>query len=177
MMNFDMEKRLMKLTPLAIEYALMSGAFPAAMVLVLVGCATPSQISADAEINQLCVIDGGVKVYETVRLPSERFNQWGQIDFYDPTGGENSLGESYVFKRERRWIKKSESESGVTMLRTYMAVYRKADGKLLGESVRYGRGGGDLPGPWHPSNYSCPPVSEVGDIAFLRKLFVAEGGK
>ncbi|MCL2075403.1 MAG: hypothetical protein FWH15_02970 [Betaproteobacteria bacterium] len=34
----------------------------------------------DAEVNRLCAIDGGVKVYETVTLPPEKFNEWGNID-------------------------------------------------------------------------------------------------
>ena len=40
---------------------------------VIAGCATPSQIMLDAEVKRLCAIDGGIKVYETVRLPAERF--------------------------------------------------------------------------------------------------------
>jgi hypothetical protein len=34
---------------------------------------------ADNLVDELCAKDGGVKVYETVILPKERFNEWGQF--------------------------------------------------------------------------------------------------
>jgi hypothetical protein len=51
-------------------------------------------------------------------------------------------------------------------------VIRLADSKLLGESIGYSRGGGDLPGPWQPSSFSCP--QEYGDIPLLTKIFSKE---
>ena len=46
---------------------------------LLSACATPSQIMADAEVRRLCEKDGGIKVYETVKLPAERFDEYGRI--------------------------------------------------------------------------------------------------
>lgn len=54
----------------------------------------------DIQVSSLCAKDGGVKVYETVKLPAERFDQWGQINFYRPTQNENALGPEYEFKYE-----------------------------------------------------------------------------
>jgi hypothetical protein len=34
-----------------------------------------AKIYYDAKAYRLCAIDGGVKVYETVKLPPEKFNQ------------------------------------------------------------------------------------------------------
>ena len=49
-------------------------------------CASgPSKGQLDDEVKRLCAIDGGVRVYETVTLPPEKFNQWGEINFYRPT--------------------------------------------------------------------------------------------
>ena len=31
----------------------------------------------DREVDRLCAIDGGIRVYETVQLPSDKFNKWG----------------------------------------------------------------------------------------------------
>ena len=67
-------------------------------LLLTAGCATPTQLSLDAEVRRLCAIDGGIRVYEQVKLPAERFNQWGQINFYRPDQGENALGAGYLFK-------------------------------------------------------------------------------
>ena len=33
----------------------------------------------DREVKRLCAIDGGITVYETVKLPAERFDGYGQI--------------------------------------------------------------------------------------------------
>lgn len=137
-------------------------------------CASgPSKSDLDAEVKRLCAIDGGIKVYETVTLPADKFNQWGQINFYRPNQGENALGAGYVFKQETHWYKKGKDYTfESSMGRWRFAVIRQPDGKLLGESVSYGRGGGDLPGPWHPSSISCPENNVAGPNALLRAVFI-----
>ncbi|MCU7837980.1 MAG: hypothetical protein KZQ94_01225 [Candidatus Thiodiazotropha sp. (ex Troendleina suluensis)] len=119
----------------------------------------------DAQIREMCVEDGGIKVYETVLLPVNMFNRWDQPEFYDPTLGEDALGSDYIFKVEIDYYKKQDP---IVSRRSYRVI-RKLDSKLIGESVVYGRGGGDLPGPWHGSNYHCP--DEGGDIPLLVKIF------
>ncbi|QDX80639.1 hypothetical protein B9N43_04890 [Denitratisoma sp. DHT3] len=111
---------------------------------VIAGCATSSQMAVDTEVRRLCAIDGGIRVYETVKLSADKFNQWGQVNFYRPTQGENALGPSYLLKHERRLLIKSQSEPSheLTMVREHFTVVRKADKKVLGETVLYGRGGG-----------------------------------
>ena len=49
------------------------------------------------------------------------------------------------------------------MVRQNTMIVRKADDKVLGEVVIYGRRGGDIPGPSEPSHYKCPkgPVFDV----------------
>lgn len=34
---------------------------------------------ADRQVRELCAKDGGVRVYETVRLPLSRFDKWGNV--------------------------------------------------------------------------------------------------
>ena len=127
-------------------------------LLLVVGCASPIQAKLDAEVRRLCAIDGGVKVYETVSLPSDKFNKWGQINFFHPTQGEDALGSEYIYKSDKRYYKRGEIEQPA-MWRDHIQIFRRVDGKLLGESIRYSRRGGDAPGPWHPSSFSCPPVT------------------
>lgn len=136
------------------------------VALIVSACATPSQMIADAEVKRLCAIDGGIKVYETVELPAAKFNQWGQVNFYRPTQGENALGLEYGVKKSVQYIQKGSP----SLHRFHVQVIRRYDGKLLGESVGYSRGGGDISGPWQPSSYSCP--SEYGDVPLLKKIFV-----
>jgi hypothetical protein len=46
------------------------------LLLPLVACSsTPSKSELDAEVKRLCAIDGGVKVYETVKLTPEQYNK------------------------------------------------------------------------------------------------------
>ena len=53
--------------------------------LLLSGCATPTQMVLDAEVKRLCAIDGGIKVYETVPLPADRFDKFGKPNFRIPS--------------------------------------------------------------------------------------------
>lgn len=122
------------------------------------------QWAADKQVRELCASDGGVKVYETVRLPGEKFDKYGQVNFYKPTQGENTLGPEYVFKDETTYYRRGNPE----MWRTHYQVIRRSDGKLLSESASYSRRGGDLPGPWHPSSFSCPK-----EIGLIEKTFIS----
>ena len=59
----------------------------------------PSKGQLDAEVDRLCAIDGGIRVYETVTLPPDKFDKkYGQINFLRPTQGENRLGPEYVYQ-------------------------------------------------------------------------------
>lgn len=122
----------------------------------------------DTLVNRMCREDGGVRVYETVKLPEERFDKWGMVNFYKPTQKENALGPEYVFRREITYFRKGDPD----IFRMHTQVIRRSDGKLLGESVFYKRGGGDLPGPWHGSSFMCPELSVANDV--LRQVIVKE---
>lgn len=122
----------------------------------------------DAKVRELCAKDGGTRVYERVMLPEENFNRSGQPNFYRPGEGENSLGPEYVFKEHIYHYRPSDPE----VLREHQWVFRRSDEKLLGEGIIYIRRGGDLPGPWHHSWYTCP---ERGDMNLLEQIFVSAG--
>lgn len=139
-------------------------AFLAASLLLLTAC---EKDRLDAQVKELCAKDGGVKVYETVTLPPEMFDQWGMVKFYDPTQGEKVLGSEYLFKREIHHFQKGNPE----MWRTHVQLIRRSDSKLLGESIRYSRRGGDLPGPWHESSLACP--KDAGQEALIQSTFNA----
>ncbi|PIV76080.1 MAG: hypothetical protein COW56_02130 [Rhodocyclales bacterium CG17_big_fil_post_rev_8_21_14_2_50_68_7] len=137
----------------------------------------------DWQVEKLCAKDGGVKVYETVRLPAERFDKFGMVKLYSEQRVENKsayrhndkqtvleevLGQEYIY----RWITTYYRKGSPDMFRMHFQVIRLSDGKLLGESFFYKRGGGDLPGPWHGSSYMCPELSVANDV--LRQVFVKE---
>lgn len=137
---------------------------------LVASCATPSKSELDAEVKRLCAIDGGIKVYETVKLPADKFNEYGQINFYHPTQGENTLGPEYLFKQETTYYRQGNPE----MSRSHYQVIRRSDNKLLGETILYGRGGGDLPGPWHDSSFRCPDPVEGEPNALLKSIFAID---
>ena len=137
----------------------------ASLPLILAGC---EKQRLDAQVRELCAKDGGIKVYETVKLPPDRFDQWGMVKPYDPTQGENALGSDYLFKRETDYLRQGNPD----MFRMHTQVIRRADSKVLGESVFYKRGGGDIPGPWHESSYMCPELSVENDVH--RQVFIKE---
>lgn len=124
-------------------------AFALALATLLPGC---EKWQLDAQVRELCAKDGGMKIYETVALPADQFDQWGMVKFYRPTGGEDALGPEYLFQHERRYLQRGNPQ----LTRDYYGIRRRSDGKLLGESVVYRRAGGDLPGPWHESTFHCP---------------------
>lgn len=131
----------------------------------------------DREVNRLCAIDGGVRVYETVALTPEKFDpKFGQINFYDPIQGEGALGPEYIYKWEIHYYKKghpvSKGAQEIAVRRDHVLISRKSDMKLLGEVVKYHRAGGDLPGPWMPSSHHCPEKLEANSINLMHRIFI-----
>lgn len=115
----------------------------------------------DQQVRALCAKDGGIKVYETVKLPAERFNQWGQLLIPDEKNSMN-LKMNTDFYRETLH---QELRTGNPHLRRgHYKIFRRVDGQLLGEAVNYARVGGDLPGPWIESSFGCPQNSDITDL-------------
>ena len=136
------------------------------MTLLLSSCA---KYRLDAQVRELCAKDGGIKVYETVKLPPDKFNRWGQINFYHPTRRENALGPEYLFKEYTHYYLKGNF-SEPAMRRVHYQVIRRSDAKLLGELIGYSRRGGDLLSPpFQPSAFRCP--DGYGDTVLLKQIF------
>ncbi len=108
----------------------------------------------DARVRALCAMDGGIRVYETVRLTPDLLDQFGRINI--PEKSKAEANDKYYYIKKTLYLRKNDPK----ILRMHTQVVRRNDEKLLGEIVRYGRGGGDLPGPWHPSNFTCPSPTE-----------------
>lgn len=128
----------------------------------LTGC---EKYRLDAEVRELCAKDGGIKVYEVVALPENEFNEFGQVSFYQAAQGSVLLTEYNLIKEERTY-----RSGNPRMWRTYFAVKRKNDGRILGESVGYTRFGDGFEGPFHPSSFMCP--EEFGETLLLQRVFI-----
>lgn len=141
-------------------------------VFCLPGC---EKYALDRQMEELCKQDGGVKVYETVALPPEMFDKWG-----DPFPGwrgrkpEERLGTDYLYKFEITYPKQGDPLKGEGRLQRYhISIYRRSDNKLLGESVSYGRSGGDFIAYAHPTSNHCP--KDVNESDFVRFVFLNKG--
>ncbi|KAB2875821.1 MAG: hypothetical protein F9K36_04305 [Burkholderiaceae bacterium] len=140
-------------------------------LLAAVGWRPMQKFRLDREVDRLCALDGGVRVFEVVRLPKENFGPNGELfpqyrHLYSTRG---HLGPDYVAILENKLL----IDGDPALQRVRVAVVRKSDGRILGEFVDYKRSGGDLPGPWEPSRKSCSSSVESG--RFYQRLFLKEG--
>ena len=124
---------------------------------------------ADRQVRELCAKDGGVRVYETVRLPPEEFNRWGQVRI--PSKKNAGPEDAHFYEASTTYLKHGNPE----IWQSKYKVYRQADNKLLGESLGYARRGGDLPGPWHESSFACPVSTDITDLN--RQIFIKNSGE
>lgn len=150
-----------------------------ASLLLLAGC---EKFALDRQMEELCKKDGGVKVYKTVTLPPEMFDQWG-----DPFPewrkkalqgkSEERLGPEYRYLVETVYLKKGNPHQLFSegVLRRYSEkIIRISDGKLMGESIVYGRTGGEAILLGHPSGMMCPTFKS-SDEKLIRSVFLKKG--
>jgi len=140
--------------------------FCIAVLLGLLWLAAGEKWLADRQVRELCAKDGGVKVYEAVPLPPDRFDKYGQLRIPDKRNAKSD-DEYYT-----EWITQKIKEGNPSIRRDHFLVFRKSDQKLLGEAVSYARLGGDMPGPWHGSSFRCPVRADVTDVK--KQIFTME---
>lgn len=133
--------------------------------LLLAGC---EKARLDEKVRELCANDGGIKVYEMVKLPAEKYNRlldnFGRLRI--PRQNEAKATDEYYDECEKHYYRQGNPE----MSRNHCRIIRRSDGKVLGELVIYGRGGGDMPGPWHDSSFLCPEPANIQN--FESSIFV-----
>lgn len=131
--------------------------------------------AADEQMQELCANDGGVKIYETVTVPKNQFDKWGMPrgKNWDGSHFPSTLDPEYHYSRTTEFLRRGDTLKGeVEMSRSVQRMRRLSDGKLLAESIIYGRSGGDhlinriLGG--HPSGKLCP----VPTIGLISTVFI-----
>ncbi|MEI2677287.1 MAG: hypothetical protein V9G29_05170 [Burkholderiaceae bacterium] len=152
--------------------SLITTSLAALSLISLAGC---ERWELDRQMEALCKKDGGVKVYETVVLPASEFGPADQpLARHIPIAksDEDYLGPDYRYVRAMDVLvgKNVDIESGKGRLtRFHAAIYRRSDGHLLGESISYGRGGGDgFTFGFNPSGNACP----LPRIDLIKSVFV-----
>ncbi len=147
-----------------------------AMAIAGQGLAGCEKFALDRQMEELCKKDGGVKVYETVTVPPEMFDRWG-----DPFPGwrerkrEDMLGPEYRYVEETVYLKYGDAFKGEGVLRRFSTrIYRRSDGKLMGEAISYARSGGDFIAYAHPTSKSCP-IYKSDDEWVIKSVFLKTG--
>ena len=137
-----------------------------ASLLACTACSSEAD-HLDAEAKRLCAIDGGIRVYETVVLPPDKFNELGQA--LVPLGKDDKGWGYYVKSEEKRLFGKDGTPQ---LIRYVESVVRVSDGKALATSVSYMTGGGELlRGPIHYQPKVCPPLDgrNLADRVFRKE--------
>lgn len=153
----------------------MHGTLLLTVAAALCAC-TSEKDRLDAEAKRLCAIDGGIKVYETVTLSPEKFNEYGQLQI--PIGKDDK-GFGYFSRGSQEHLAGQISQQagdGAGLKRFTEQIVRGADGKVMGESRVYGRHGGNLlDGYIQGGGYQCPTFEEVRTLS--KKVFLVGGVK
>ncbi len=123
-------------------------------LIAVVGWGPFQKFRLDREVDRLCAIDGGVHIYETVKLPKENFGPGGEVfpQYRWERSDRGGLGPDYIARVNHQVL----VDGSPSLLRIRTSIIRVSDKKVLGELIIYRRSGGDAPGPWAPSAYSCP---------------------
>lgn len=112
----------------------------------------------DTQVKRLCKKDGGIKVYETVRLPAEKFDKYGVVRI--PAKKDAKSEDEYYYEWDIHYYQQRNPE----VWRLHFQILRRVNNKLLGEATSYARRGGDIPGPWHESSFGCPDRADISDL-------------
>lgn len=149
-------RRLIKVLPLITAITSLSGC---------------EKYALDRQMDELCKKDGGIKIYETVKLPRDMFDQSGNVISstidYNGTKALNIANE-YVMTGEVFILKNGDPLKGEGRLsRIHSTIARIADGKILSEVVEYSRAAGDGFYIGHPTQAICP----ANHIDFVRSTF------
>lgn len=150
-----------------IGYILM---IPAALIVLAVGYFIYCELNKaywDRKVDELCEKNGGIRIYERVHLPRSRFDKWGNLSITSKDRTKDT--DEYYFKRVGKYYKKWSPSVWMSRHK----ILRKKDNKVLGESIRYIRRGGDMLGVWHESSYMCPHIN--GESSLESKIFISEG--
>lgn len=150
-----------------------------AIAASLAGCmgwAPGRQAYWDARVKEMCEKDGGVTVYERVRISRAQIARRvlpmtadGRLSF---TVKEHAHPEAPIYAVEQITYL---SEKNPRVRRTESVIVRRSDEAVVGKWVVYARAGGDLPtGASEGTSFICPDLQKMTSDLH-EKLFLIEG--
>lgn len=147
--------------------------------LALAGCMgyVPGQQSYwDAQVREMCAKDGGVTIFEKIRISKSDINRRVLPSTVDGRLGvaikELAHPDSPVYGIEK--ITHFHQEKNLSVSRRELSVIRRIDQVVVARQISYGRFGGDFPtGIVHDSSFGCPDLGTMA--ARLAELFIVGG--
>jgi len=151
----------------------------AMLITALAGCAgyVPGrQAYWDEKVKEMCEKDGGVTIYERVRISKTEINRRvlpmtadGRLSF---TTKESAHPEAPIYAEERITYLR---ESNPRVRRTESEILRRTDEAIVARWVIYARAGGDFPtGFSEGTSFICPDLQKM-TTDLHEQLFIVEG--
>lgn len=150
---------------------------PIALLLIVsfAGCAgyVPGRQSYwDAQVREMCVKDGGVKIIEKMQISKADVDYLGRVDgkisvpikaLAHPSAPAYAILKITDLRAWNPRVSRSES-----------TIIRRADQAVVAKSVVYTRSGGDFPtGLSEGTSFVCPDLKTI--TSDLQQLFIVEG--
>ena len=128
----------------------------------------------DRKMEELCKIDGGIKIYETVNVPASWLDEQGYpnnrtfpIRYVGGGLTTQEISDQYIVRIQEKTIVAVQDDSHLfihgTLRRVQTTVMSTPDRRILGEETTYRRTGGD----WslgHPGSSFCPYPNPSKDV-------------
>lgn len=132
---------------------------PTVMLMGCLGYMPGLQSYWDAQVREMCEKDGGVKIFEHIIVSPEQAVLLPKVGgYYGVVPEELSKPQEPAFVRFRRFVIR---DGNPTVSRIQQDIIRRSDGRIVGQVVSYGRGGGDFPSYAHPSSFGCPDYLSI----------------
>lgn len=116
----------------------------------------------DSKVKEMCKKDGGMTIYEHVKLTHRQYRELGGAMgiVSVPLRRTAKPGSPYVADTRYTTI----HEANPKVYRRETSIVRTSDSKVLARQIQYMRIGGDFPSPAHESSYSCADVGIPLDV-------------
>lgn len=161
----------MKILAFFIGFGLLVGFLKFAALLLTFFGAQSSKATWDDRVTELCMLEGGVKIFETISLSQEDYVRLGGFNGEIPLPREGSPiaeGAEYVIRTKYEEL----NESSPRVSKSENIILRVRDGLVLGTFTIFSRVGGDSGLLYsESSSFSCTDIYRDGwDIG--RQIFI-----
>lgn len=137
-----------------------------AVFLVVLFLPLSDEIAGRIYFNHLCETEAGVKVYQTIELPAEYWDENGRPNFYDEKNGNLQLPANNV-----EWSSVVEKKS-LHIEKNVSIMLEKVSGKKLNERILFMYWGGWLRRNFSPHNSANSCGGDVSAYTdFVRQVF------